>query len=74
MEGHLPSIDPGRCPLCGGSNGCAMEAQRATGQAQPPCWCTRVEFSEALLAQVPEAARRKACICERCARAQGDGP
>ncbi len=58
--------DPTRCPLCGGPNGCAMEAQRATGQPQPPCRCTQVDFSAELLARVPEAARDKACICVRC--------
>jgi Cysteine-rich CWC len=33
----------------------------------PPCWCTRVHFSAGLLQQVPEAAKNKACICQRCA-------
>ncbi len=70
MEGRPsdqePSIDPGRCPLCGGPNGCAMEAQRLTGQPQPPCWCTRVEFSADLLARVPVHAKEKACICAAC--------
>ena len=63
-------VDPTRCPLCGGPNGCALEAQRATGQAQPPCWCTRVDFSAELLARVPPESQQKACICVRCA--QGD--
>ncbi len=66
--------DPDRCPLCGGPNGCAMQAERATGQPQPPCWCTRATFSEALLARVPEAARRKACICATCAAAASEAP
>ena len=64
------TVDPARCPLCGGPNGCAMEAQRATGQPQPPCWCTQVNFSAALLAKVPADARDKACICVRCATGQ----
>ena len=70
MEGRStqePSIDPGRCPLCGGPNGCAMEAQRLTGQPQPPCWCTRVDFSAELLARVPAQAKDQACICPACA-------
>lgn len=67
MEGAVPAIDPDRCPLCGGPNGCAMEAQRLTGQEQPPCWCTRVDFSADLLAKVPVDAKGKACICPACA-------
>lgn len=59
------------CPLCGQANQCAMEVEKATGQPQPPCWCTATDlsFSEALLARVPADARRKACICVRCAQA-----
>jgi len=44
-----------------------MEIERETGQPQPACWCMEVDFSEALLARVPEAQRRLACICKRCA-------
>jgi len=44
-----------------------MERQRATGQPQEPCWCTRIDFSPELLAQVPAQARRQACICAACA-------
>ena len=61
------AVDPTRCPLCGGPNTCAMETARATGQPQPPCWCTQVNFSAELLAQVPAPARQKACICKQCA-------
>ena len=56
-----------RCPLCGEPNRCAMEIERATGQSQPPCWCTKVDFGADLLAQVPEVARGRACICAACA-------
>ncbi|HET7834490.1 MAG TPA: cysteine-rich CWC family protein [Variovorax sp.] len=59
--------DPSRCPLCGESNRCALEIERETGQAQPACWCMEVDFSEDLLARVPEGQRRMACICARCA-------
>lgn len=66
-----PAIDPSRCPLCGQSNACANERARATGEPQPPCWCSSdtVRFTPELLARVPPSARRKACICEACARA-----
>ncbi|WP_334135939.1 cysteine-rich CWC family protein [Tepidimonas sp.] len=62
-----PAVDPGRCPLCGGANGCAMEHQRRSGVEQPPCWCTGVRFTAELLARVPAPARGQACVCERCA-------
>ena len=64
-----PLPDPARCPLCGGANACAMERQRQTGQPQPPCWCTQVDFGADLLARIPDEARRKACICRACADA-----
>lgn len=69
MPAPTPSIDPCRCPLCGQPNACANEIARATGQAQPPCWCTTVTFAPELLARVPPEAQRRACICAACARA-----
>jgi len=44
-----------------------MEVERASGEAQPPCWCTRATFSPDLLAQVPAPARGQACLCAACA-------
>ena len=61
-------VDPSRCPLCGQPNQCAMELARASGQpATAPCWCTQISFSPSLLAQVPPAAQKRACICASCA-------
>ncbi|MCX7741792.1 MAG: cysteine-rich CWC family protein [Tepidimonas sp.] len=60
-------VDPNRCPMCGGPNGCALQQQRRSGQPQPPCWCTRATFAAELLARVPPQARGRACICARCA-------
>jgi len=65
--------DPGQCPLCGKVNQCAMEVEQATGVKQPPCWCTRVDFSAELLEQLPLAARGKACICGACAKQSRPG-
>jgi hypothetical protein len=59
--------DPSRCPLCGASNACAMELERATGQPQGPCWCTQVTFDAGVLARTPVEARGKACLCPSCA-------
>jgi len=46
-----------------------MEAQRATGIAQPPCWCTKVSISQGLLDRIPAAARHTACVCAACVAA-----
>lgn len=58
--------DPGRCPLCGGDNRCAMERERTSGEPQPPCWCVSQNFSAALLARLPAGTQQMACICARC--------
>jgi hypothetical protein len=44
-----------------------MELERRTGQPQPPCWCTQVDFSADVLAQVPREAQGRACLCAACA-------
>ena len=61
-----------RCPLCERPNHCAMEQPQA-GQNEP-CWCTREQFGAALLQQVPEALRGKACICQACVQASRPQP
>jgi hypothetical protein len=45
-----------------------MELERVTGEKQPPCWCTQVDFHAELLARVPQDAKNRACICPACAR------
>ena len=52
------------CPLCSGPNQCALAANLSAAE----CWCDEVEFPEELLALVPNAARRKICICQQCLR------
>lgn len=64
-------IDRTHCPLCGQPNRCAMELASASGQPQPPCWCTEVDFSPVLLDRVPAATRGQACICRACAERAG---
>ena len=66
------SVDPRACPLCGKGNQCAMEMEKATGQKQPPCWCTGAAFGADLLARVPDYLRNQACICAACASAAKD--
>ncbi|MGO8676046.1 MAG: cysteine-rich CWC family protein [Limisphaerales bacterium] len=63
MSGVNSPVDPARCPLCGGPNGCQLAAGAASN-AQ--CWCATKRFPSELLARVPEYARRRACICQRC--------
>ncbi|HWI77909.1 MAG TPA: cysteine-rich CWC family protein [Ramlibacter sp.] len=58
------------CPLCGQPNACAIAAQRSTGREQPPCWCNEAAFSAELISKIPEAARRRVCVCRACANAE----
>jgi hypothetical protein len=62
------NFNPALCPLCGQGNQCAMEIERATGEKQPPCWCTQASFDADLLARIPLESRNQACICAACAR------
>lgn len=65
------------CPLCGGSNDCAMTQ---VGGAQPECWCMQVKIGADVLARVsrpevpgpdvPNLSGSAACICARCAAGQ----
>ena len=64
-----PALDPTRSPLCGQDNRCAMEIERETGEAQPPCWCVSASFPPGLLDTLPEAARGQACLCPGCVAA-----
>jgi hypothetical protein len=54
--------DPAVCPLCGKPNNCAVAANPDATE----CWCEQVEFPEELLAQIPEDAVRKTCVCQEC--------
>lgn len=66
---HPLPVNPALCPLCGQANQCVMERERTSGQKQPPCWCTQVDFSADLLARVPASAHAQACVCAACAQA-----
>ena len=68
MPADTATLAATQCPLCGKANQCAMEVQRVTGQPQPPCWCTQVDFSPELLERLPPQARGVACICADCAK------
>ncbi|CAI6083435.1 cysteine-rich CWC family protein [Cohnella sp. JJ-181] len=51
------------CPLCGGPNGCAIEA----GQQAESCWCMRRAIGERVLERVPPPLRGRVCVCRACA-------
>ncbi|MBR9829438.1 MAG: cysteine-rich CWC family protein [Oceanospirillales bacterium] len=60
------TIDPLVCPLCRQENACVNLSSQDVDQS---CWCNdpSIQFPEALLAQIPDALRRKACVCRSCA-------
>ncbi len=64
------TVDASCCPLCGGGNRCLPSKMGVSGKDIPEgaCWCAdpNLRFPEALLQQVPEHLRRKACICKTC--------
>ncbi|WP_196160358.1 cysteine-rich CWC family protein [Reinekea sp. G2M2-21] len=45
------------CPLCQQENHCTANEQ---------CWCFQTDIPTELVAQVPPAAKNKACICRAC--------
>lgn len=55
-------MNTARCPLCGEPNQCALAADPEATE----CWCDFVVFPEELLAQIPDAAVRKTCVCQKC--------
>jgi hypothetical protein len=63
MTATAITIDPAVCPLCGQANTCGMAAGNAG-----VCWCVGETFPSALLAQLPQPARGKACVCYECVR------
>jgi hypothetical protein len=57
-----PGINSALCPLCGEPNQCAMAADPDAKE----CWCGNKKFPRDLLAQIPDKAVRRVCICEKC--------
>ncbi len=66
MKPHTPALDPNAitCPICGRENQCAV----TIGQDPSNCWCFAPEITvgEAVVAAVPLAKRRTACVCADC--------
>ncbi|MEZ5706910.1 MAG: cysteine-rich CWC family protein [Burkholderiaceae bacterium] len=66
-HGHLTRDRfPTQCPLCGADNRCAMEIERATGQAQPPCWCVQAHFPPELITSLPTEAVGASAFARGC--------
>jgi hypothetical protein len=56
------NLDTSTCPLCGEPNQCALAADHNATE----CWCESVDFPDGLLAQIPDEAVRKTCVCQKC--------
>lgn len=59
-------VDPTRCPVCSEPNACAMEVAKATGNKAEHCWCFDAVFAPAVMDQVPDEAKGRACVCVKC--------
>ncbi|MET0292340.1 MAG: cysteine-rich CWC family protein, partial [Steroidobacteraceae bacterium] len=56
-------MDRTRCPRCGRSNACGIEA------GQKKCWCFEQAVSREALDSLPASARGASCLCITCAAA-----
>ena len=65
----MNQIDPTHCPTCDEPNVCAMEKAKVTGSKPERCWYMDAVFTPAVMDQVPDAAKGKACVCAKCASA-----
>ncbi len=57
------TFDTGDCPLCSGSNECALAGGNVR---ETPCWCEHVQFPAELRVQIPLPMRDLACVCHGC--------
>ena len=65
---EIIAVNPLICPLCQQQNFCENLVEKGSGKT---CWCNNpeIKFPKALLDQVPEDRKGKACICQQCAQA-----
>ena len=68
MTKNTETVDSGLCPLCNQDNRCG---NIASCDNKAICWCSspEINFTDALLKQIPKDAKGKACVCKRCALA-----
>jgi hypothetical protein len=55
--------DASHCPRCGRSNRCS---QADSTQPVTDCWCFHTPLPPAALDQLPEAERKRSCLCANC--------
>ena len=55
-------IDENLCVFCAAGNNCMAQSSQA-------CWCLRITIPRELLDLIPDAKKRKACICLTCIKA-----
>ena len=57
---------PELCPLCNKDNACLNLSDEASTKT---CWCMnpKIQFPEALLTNIPDSQKGKACIRQACA-------
>jgi hypothetical protein len=58
------AASPSTCPLCGGPNGCAMNAN---ANADVACWCMQVDIDADSLQRANATGNTASCICAACA-------
>ncbi|GAA5314988.1 MAG: cysteine-rich CWC family protein [Candidatus Pelagadaptatus aseana] len=63
----VEQFDQFQCPFCHQSNACGAQDDK-------PCWCFTLSVPQELLALLPEQARRKACVCQRCVESFNQDP
>jgi hypothetical protein len=58
------AVDPARCPLCSGPNGCVYASEAAAHGGR--CWCEDVSIAPDVLASIPIEQVGRACVCPSC--------
>ena len=65
------SQQPGRCPACGGPNGCRLESGEAF---KGPCWCEELVLPAAAARRISDEFAEPRCLCRACLEAIAANP
>lgn len=57
------NLDSHTCPLCKGSNACAIAI---TGNLDASCWCRECVIAPQTLDRLTKVELNKSCICVKC--------
>lgn len=71
LEIKEPCRQPGRCPACGGPNGCRLESGEAF---KGPCWCEELVLSAAASRRISDEFVESRCLCRACLEAIAANP